>query len=278
MNLIAVLGASLRLLKKEPKVFVPRLFTTVLYTFFVLYSARLSLKISLAINRGMEMARDTGTTPDIRGILSQFTGELSLFAFLFLLVYVVDILTYGMYVRIASDFHAKMPISLIGALRDVVCRARVLFLIGVLAAGFVSCFVGIYLLFGGLYILTQSPLFLVAALCVILLAIVLFAVVFFFAVPVAMVEGRGAKRAVLKSASLGLKHKWPVLAINFLFVGMVFIAMVVVMVTEFRGVAALGAILAFVFGRLFQTIIYTYISIVNPSLYLSIEDVENNDV
>jgi hypothetical protein len=55
---------------------------------------------------------------------------------------------------------------------------------------------------------------------------------------------------------------------------MMFVAMVVVMLTEFQGVLALSAILLFVFGRLFQALIYTYISIVNPSIYLSIEEVE----
>jgi len=274
MQLIEVFKGSLALLKKEPKVFVPRIFTTGLFTFFVLYSARLGLKISLVINQGVEAAKSAGTTPDVGGILSQFSRELSLFACLFLLVYVVDILTYGMYVRIASDFHAKRPISLIRALGDAVSRVKVLLLIGILAMGFVGCFVGVYLLFARMYILTQSLWFLVAALAVMFLAIVLFALVFFFAVPVAVVENRGSKYAVLKSASLGLKHKWPVLKVNFLFVGMVFVAMAVVMITEFQGVAALGAILLFIFGRLFQALIYTYISIVNPSLYLSIEKVE----
>jgi hypothetical protein len=274
MHLIEVFRASLSLMKREPKVFVPRVFTTFLNTFFVLYAARLSLEISLAINREIEIARSAGAAPEIGGILSPFAGELSLFASLFLFVYVVDILTYGMYVMIASDFHAGRPISLVRALRDAVSRARALLLIGILATAFVGCFIVVYLLLGRLYISTQNPLFLLAALVVMLLAIVLFALVFFFAVPVAMVERRGVKSAVLKSASLGRRYKSPVLKTNFLFVGMVFVAMVAVMLTEFQGALALGAILLFVSGRLFQALIYTYISIVNPSLYLSIDEVE----
>lgn len=274
MHLVQVFRASLDLMKKEPRVFVPRVFTTFLYTFFVLYAAKLSLEISLAINREMEIARSAGTAPDAGGILSPFAGELSLFAFFFLFVYVVDILTYGMYVMISSDFHAGRPISLVRALIDAVRGARALLLIGVVAIAFVGCFIVVYLLFGRLYISTQSPLFLLAALGVMVLAIALFALVFFFAVPIAMVEKRGVKSAVLKSASLGLKHKWPVIKVNFLFVGMMFVAMVVVMLTEFQGVLALSAILLFIFGRLFQALIYTYISIVNPSIYLSIEEVE----
>ena len=274
MHLTEVFKGSIGLLKREPKVFVPRIFTTGLYTFFVLYLASLGLKISLAINQGVEAAESAGTVPDLGGILSLFSRELLLFACLFLFVSAVDILTYGMYVQITKDFHAKRPISLIRALGDAISRARTLLLIGVLATGFVGCFVGIYLLFGRLYILTQSPLFLLAALVVMLAAIVLFAFVFFFAVPVAMVENRGARSAVLKSASLGLRHKGPVLKVNFLFVVMAFVAIVVVMLTEFQGIVAVGAILVFIFGRLFHAIIYTYISIINPSLYLSIEEVE----
>ncbi|MEE9474148.1 MAG: hypothetical protein V3V36_00585, partial [Candidatus Hydrothermarchaeaceae archaeon] len=143
MHLTEVFKESLSLLKREPKVFVPRIFTTGLYTFFVLYLASLGLKISLAINQGVEAAESAGTVPDLEGILSLFSRELLLFACLFLFVSAVDILTYGMYVQITKDFHAKKPISLTNALKDAVSRARTLLLIGVLATGFVGCFVGV---------------------------------------------------------------------------------------------------------------------------------------
>jgi hypothetical protein len=189
-------------------------------------------------------------------------------------VYVVDILTYGMYVVIAKDFHAKKPISLIRALKNAISRAGSLLLIGIMATIFVGFFVLLYLIFGKLYISTQSPLFLVAALFVMLLAIVAFALVFFFAVPIAMVEKRGMKSAVLKSATVGMKHRETVVKVNFLFVALVLFAMVVVMLTEVHGYVAMSAIALFILARLFQAIVYTYISIVNPSLYLSIEEVE----
>ena len=274
MELIAVFKKSLDLMKKEPKVFVPRILTTFLYTFFVIYAASISLKISLVINREVEIARSRSMEPDIGGALSPFTDDILLFAAFFLFIYVVDILTYGMYVRIASDYHAKRPISLIRALKDAVSRAGALMLIGILATIFVGFFVVLYLIFGSWYISTQNPLFLVAALGVMLLAIVMFALVFFFAVPIAMVEKRGTKSAVLKSASLGMRHRWPVIQVNFLFVGMVLVAMVIVMLTEVHGYVAMSAIVLFITARLFQAIVYTYISIVNPSLYLSIEEVE----
>jgi hypothetical protein len=55
---------------------------------------------------------------------------------------------------------------------------------------------------------------------------------------------------------------------------MVLVAMVVVMLTEVHGYVAVSAIVLFIIARLFQAIVYTYVSIVNPSLYLSIEEVE----
>lgn len=278
MQLILVFKESLSLMKKEPKVFVPRILTTFLYTFFVIYAASISLRISLVINREAEIARSRGMAPDIGGALSPFTDELLLFMAFFLLVYVVDILTYGMYARIASDFHGGKPISLLRALKDAVYKAPALMLIGIAATIFVGLFILLYMLFGRLYLSTQNPLFLLAALLVMILAIVAFALVFFFAVPVVMVEGRGTKAAVLKSASLGMKHSGTVIKVNFLFVTLVLFAMAVVMLTEVHGFVAVSAIILFILARFFQAIIYTYISIVNPALYLSIEEVADDAV
>lgn len=274
MQLIAVFKESLVLMRKEPRVFVPRIFTTILNTAFVLYAATISLGVSRAINRGIEISKSTGAAPDIGGSLSPLSDDLMIFAAFFLLVYVVDILTYAMYVTIASDFHEGKQISLVRALKNAISGARTLLLIGIVASVFVGIFIAIYLIFGRLYISTQNMMFLLAALLVMLLAIVAFALVFFFAVPVAMVEGRGTKSAVLKSASLGMKHRGTVIKVNFLFVALVFFAMVAVMLTEVHGFIAVSAIALFILTRLFQAIVYTYISIVNPALYLSIEEVE----
>jgi len=278
MELIVVLKESLKLLKKEPKVFVPRIFTMILFSFFVLYSASISLKFSRAINAEMEISKTSGTAPDIVGALAPFTGDLLFFGALFLLVYVVDILTYGMYVSIASDFHKKKQISLLRALKDAVSGAKTLFLIGIAATVFVGFFIVVYLIIGNYYISTQNPLYLLGALLVMLLAIVAFALVFFFAVPIAMMERQGMISTVKKSASVGMAHKGLVIKVNFLFVGLVFVSMVVVMLTEFQGYIALGAIILFVIARLFQAMVYTYISIVNPTLYLSLGEANDKSL
>ncbi len=274
MNLIVIFKRSLYLLKEEPKVFMPRIFTTILSTIFILYFVKLGLKVGLAINQATEIAKNADTPANIVGVVSQFSGELSAFAWFSLFVYAMDILSYGMYVKIASDFHMKKPISLIRALGGAVNKAKVLSIIGIVAAIFAAIFIGIYLFLGSLYLSTHSPLFLIAGLAMIFFALATFAFVFFFAVPIAMVENNGAKRAILKSASLGLKYKWPILRTNILFIGMVLIAMAVAVATEFHGVMALGAVIIFIFGRLIQALIYTYLSIVNPFLYLTIEEIE----
>ncbi|MEE8401266.1 MAG: hypothetical protein V3R86_03850 [Candidatus Hydrothermarchaeaceae archaeon] len=274
MHLVRVLGESLGLLKKEPKVFFPRIITSILYTFFILYLTRIAIEVSFAVNREIGMAESLGTAPDISRALSQFSGELPLFVFFFIITFVSDVLSYGMFVVISRDFHENRKISLIRAFKDSVSRARVLFLVSVLATIFVGFFVGIYLIFGRMYIMTRSPLFLALALAVIALAVILFALVFFFAVPVAMVEDRGAKSAIMKSASLGIKHMRPVLMANLLFFCMMLVVMLALVITKFQGAVAISAIFVFILGRIAQVIIYTYISIVNPSLYLSIEEVE----
>jgi hypothetical protein len=280
MQLIEVFKESLRLMEKEPKVFVPRILMSALYTFLILYTTKFVLEISWAIRSEMDFARQAGLEPDIGRALLPFSTDVWAFFLFVLFVSVVDLLSYGMYARITGDFHSKIPVSLSRALNEAFRNIGGLLLIGTLATLFVGIFSVISLIFVGMYFLTQNYTFSVAALAVIAVAIVLFPIVFFLAVPIAIVEQRGAKSAILKSMSLGMKHKGPVVKTNFLFLALLFITMIVVALTEFdiQNPVTLGAIILFIITRLFQAIIYTYISIINPALYLSIEEVADDAV
>jgi hypothetical protein len=275
MQLVEVFKESLKLMKHEPKVFVPRILMSGLYTFLILYTTKFVLEISRAIKSETEFARQAGLAPDLGRALSQFSTEVWIFFLFVVFVSIVDLLTYGMYARITSDFHSKVPVSLLRALKEAFRNMGGLLLIGTLATLFVGIFSVISLIFVGMYFLTQNYAFSVVALAVIAVAIVLFPIVFFLAVPIAIVEKCGAKRAILKSTSLGIKHKGPVVKTNFLFLALLFITMVVVALTEFdiRNPVTLGAIILFIITRIFQAIVYTYISIVNPAIYLSVEEV-----
>jgi hypothetical protein len=103
------------------------------------------------------------------------------------------------------------------------------------------------------------------------LSITLFAVFFFFAVPVAITKKCGVKEAVSHSIDLGIRNKGPVLKTNFFFVILILLTLLVAIYTGFKGKIGAFAVFAFIIGRLFQSIVYTYISIVNPTVYLYVD-------
>lgn len=272
MGLVGILVESLRLLRKEPKLYIPRIITTAIYTAFVLYAAKLSLEISRAITMAQAQAEATGAQPDFGGAFSEFSGSLYFLLAFFLLSYAIDILSYGMYVRIVQDYRSKIPIQLIAALREALGKGKALFALSVVILIFLAAVLLLYAILGSMFLVTRSILFPALAILVLLLGLVAFALVFFFAIPIAMVENKGALSAIAASAKLGFKHRGVVLRTNFFFAGLILVTLLVAMLTDFSGRAGAAAVIAFVLGRLFQALVYTYISVVNPAVYLYLEE------
>ncbi|MFQ5816327.1 MAG: hypothetical protein ACE5G7_07520 [Candidatus Hydrothermarchaeaceae archaeon] len=272
MKLLAVLAESLRLMRVEPKIYIPRVVTTLIYTVFILYTARLSLRITNAVLLAQARAAALGTLPDFSAVFAQLAGSLATFAVFFLFAYAIDILSYGMYVRIVSDYHANRPIEIIQALRDVLGRVRTLVVLSLVILAFIAGIFFLYLLLGSAFLLTQRALFSMFALLVLLVGLVAFVLIFFFSIPVAMLEDKGVLNAISTSAKLGFKHKGIVIKINLVFAGLILATLVVAMYTNFSGRTGVLAVGAFVVARLLQALVYTYISIVNPDLYLHLEE------
>ncbi|RMF90075.1 MAG: hypothetical protein D6733_04785 [Methanobacteriota archaeon] len=272
MYLLEVLIESFQLLRKEPRIYVPRIFTTILYTLFLLYAADLSLRLGGALNREMSVAQAAGTSPDPAGVLTRFQGEILFFLALFLLVFAVDMLSYGMYAKIVEDYYTERKVRLKEAFYEALGRIKTLFLLGLLLLTALGLILFAYSLLGAAYMLTGSPVFLALAALLIIGALAFFAVAFFFSVPVAVLERTGLTEAVATSMSLGMKNKGDLVKINFLFAGLILATLGAAMAADFKGRLGAAAIAAFIAGRLLQAVVYTYISVVNPSLYLKIEE------
>lgn len=272
MYLLEVLIESFQLLRKEPRIYVPRIFTTILYTLFLLYAADLSLRLGGALNREMSVAQAAGASPDPAGVLTRFQGEILFFLALFLLVFAVDMLSYGMYAKIVEDYYTERKVRLKEAFYEALGRIKTLFLLGLLLLTALGLILFAYSLLGAAYMLTGSPVFLALAALLIIGALAFFAVAFFFSVPVAVLERTGLTEAVATSMSLGMKNKGDLLKINFLFAGLILATLGAAMAADFKGRLGAAAIAAFIAGRLLQAVVYTYISVVNPSLYLKIEE------
>jgi len=272
MKLRTVLSETFTLLRDEPKIYLPRIVTTFIYTVFILYTARLSLKITNIVTLAQTRAGELGTTPDLSLVFSELSGPLMIFTVLFLISYITDILSYGMYVRIVRDYHEKKPIKIIGALIDALRKWKTLFGLSIVILVCMAGVFVVYALLGSKFLITQSAIYPVLALMVLLLGLIGFALVFFFAIPVVIAEDKSTFKAISRSTKLGFKNRGIVIKTNLIFAVLIIVTLLVAMATDFKGKIGILAIAVFIVARLFQAFVYTYISVVNPAVYFHLEN------
>ena len=252
MNVVRVLHEAFALLRAEPRLFLPRVVTTFIYTAFLLYLSRVLYEVMLMLQRG--------SVAGLERLLLPLAAALPA-------ILAVDMLTYGMYASLAAQYR-EGGVSLILALRQSLSRWRSLLLIGAAAL----LLVGLILLISSLSLAglmyTRSALFALLTLVISLIGVIAFALLFFFAVPVTVIEGRGFLAAMERSASLGIRRSREVVALNLFFVLLIFITMLIGMATQFEGRAFAAGAGLFIAGRLIQAVVYTYISVVAPTAYI----------
>ncbi len=256
MRTLRVLAEALALLRAEPKLFVPRIATTFIYTAFLLFLSRVLYEVALMLQRG--------EVQGVRHLALPVVASLPA-------LLAVDMLTYGMYASLAEQYR-RGEVSLILALRQALSRWKSLLAIGVAALLFVGCIFVVSSLSLAGFVYTRSVLFALLTLLISLLGVVAFALLFFFAVPVAVLEGKGFLAAMERSASLGTRRSGEVVAINLIFMLLIFITMLIGMATQFRGKAFAAGVALFLAGRLVQAVVYTYMSVVAPTAYLLEEE------
>ncbi len=255
MRTLRVLAEALALLRAEPKLFVPRIATTFIYTAFLLFLSRVLYEVALMLQRG--------EVQGVRHLALPVVASLPA-------LLAVDMLTYGMYASLAEQYR-RGEVSLILALRQALSRWKSLLAIGVAALLFVGCIFVVSSLSLAGFVYTRSVLFALLTLLISLLGVVAFALLF-FAVPVAVLEGKGFLAAMERSASLGTRRSGEVVAINLIFMLLIFITMLIGMATQFRGKAFAAGVALFLAGRLVQAVVYTYMSVVAPTAYLLEEE------
>ncbi len=280
MGLIYVLKESLELLKNEPKIFIPRIFTTMIYTVFIVSLSKLVVDI-IPLMRKFPVSADSNA-------LDALKDNFIILLIFGILVTMIDVIIYAMYPNITRDYREGRPVSLIRALKDALKRKRTLF--GVVITGFISIIILFLFMMIFLTYLTALGSFLdlsYAALNVILyfgciiiflMAVIVLAIIFFFAIPVTTLENRGIIETMKRSVQLGSRHKKEVTGLYMVFGLLIFITMSVLIFTEFKGAYTIPAIIAFVIGRLFQALIYTYVTVVNPTAYLHLRGNNNGGV
>jgi len=256
MDLAKVLLESFRLLREAPKVFVPRLATTAVYSVFIVYS--------------MWLLQDIDSIKDPQ-MMSQLFSKTLLFVSTLPLLYFMDILSYAMYPRIVADYRKKGPISLFAALKDGLKAWRIVLALGAVVFAFLMVVVSVSAVSAALTVVTGSPVFLVFAALLTLLLILFFSIVVFFVVPSAVLNGRGILESFRESITLGFENKWDLLKLNAMFMALILATMAMAYLAKADALLSAASIGVFILLRLVEAVVYTYLSVANPVAYLEVK-------
>jgi len=259
MNAISVLKESLILIKKEPKVFAPKLVTTALYSFYAIWAASLALRASQIADPA-------------KVDVSLMNEVFLLFGFMIAL-YFIDLVSYAMYPSIVSDYNNKKPINLFKSLLEALKSWKTIIFFGfmLLMLLFTLMAAAVFIQLSIMYSAMPSLAWITAPITVALILVV--SILFFFVMPIAILERKGMVASVSESITLGLKHKNELLKVNIALMVLALITMLAGFVFESTGFIALLALAGFIAIRLLQAILYTYIYVVNPYFYLKIKGV-----
>jgi len=258
MNLLAVLRESLVLVRKQPKVFIPKLVTTAFYSFYTIWAASLTLRV-YALSR-------VGAVEELSPLLQE---TMLLFVFIIFL-YFMDLVSYSMYPRIVSDYLKKKPVSLTAALASAMSVWKVILSLGALIFLFLLTVMAVAVFVQVMSLTLSTPLLIWLLAPFVILSILIFSVLVFFVIPIAVVEKKSLISSFVKSFSLGLKYKGDLLKVNLFFLAMALVTLAIGILSESTGLVAFVSLAAFVGVRLIQAVVYTYMSVVNPYFYMRV--------
>lgn len=271
MRFKKLLRESLHVLKDEPRVFIPRIITTLIYSVFIFTAAKVSYSLSIAL-----AVESTKATPDLLSAIMPFTAQLKLLALYSLISFITDMCAYAMYPTLVSDYQRKTPVSLKRAVKNAlkVWRTLLAFSTTILIL-LASILFSFSLLYSHAIMKGNMPLLIFGALSLMLMMVGVSSLIFFI-IPIAVIEQKGIIYSYKKSMELGLHHKKPVIKTTLLFMVIAYATMILAAASEFEGKKAAIAFTLFIIARLIQVVTYTYINVVNPSLYFSLRKEDEN--
>jgi len=270
MDLLRLLRESLRVMSDEPKVFVPRIATTILYSALIFYSAKLSFDLSFAL------AQEAGrVSPDAFAPFREYAGSIAIIAVGSVACLASDVLAYAMYPTLVDDFRHHREIKLMKALGNAMSQWKTLAAFSATVLAFMAAFIAFFFWVYAKIILTDSIILLAPALLLMAAVFIAFSILIFFVIPAAVIERKGVLHAFKRSISLGFEQRIPLFKTTLFFMGVSLATIGVAAVSGFRGTGTLIAFSAFLLTRLIQVAAYTYLNVVNPYVYLSLYDGKN---
>lgn len=257
------------MLRREPKVFIPRVVTTTLYTVLVFYTARIALESTALLASSLELTGAVAADPILMELIANKLVALVLVS---VGVYAIDLLSYAMYPSLVNDCKAGRPVTLIKALLEASRSWRVLAWFGLITLVFILFLSMPAVVLYTMTLLSGELIYLALMAVLALAAILFFAVAFFFVIPIAVLDRKNTLDSVLAGVRLSWRHKGDVTKTNLLFLVLGTVTIAVATLTEFKGTVGYAAMALFLLGRLIQAVGYTYMCIVNPALYLQLKE------
>ena len=262
MRFIDALIDSFILLKKEPKLFIPKIFIAAFYGTLMLclmsiFTPFLELLSTADIMEAALYAREIFSSLLVLFIISIFA-------------IVVDVFVNAMYPKMVEDFYNKKRISFKEAAKSALGRSFT-----VMPSVFIALI--IYLVVSLPFILYMTVALMAndvfgIMLSLVFLLIVEFAVTFIFYLlyPVSMLEKQGVFGTLGKSFFLGKKHFGNVSKATVL---QMFLSLASLVLAAVAGDPAFFVL--FIISRFLTALIATYIFVLNPVVYLGIKSEKN---
>jgi hypothetical protein len=269
MHVTQILKESFVLLRKEPKLFIPRFITTALYSVVLLYTAQLTAQMAEATG----LYSGVSATPDPEVITSLLGGAfILLFSVIILLL--VDLFSYAMYPILIRDYYKGAKTNLAKSFKEAFGAWKMILVLWVLIMIF-STFLGLLLtVFQTLTIETGDSIYYLMALGAVLLAVLFLLIALFFVMPSAAIEKKGIIHTFREGFNLSMKYKTDVIVINIFFIALTLLTLGIITYSEIKfseGLAIMAGLI-FILTRIFEAVIYTYISVVNPYFYMKVAE------
>jgi hypothetical protein len=247
--------------------FVPRIATTLIYSFFIFYGAKLSFDLSFAL------ARETGMpSPSISSAADPYASEIAFVALTSLVCFISDVLAYAMYPTLVEDYRRGGRISLTKAFGNALRQWKTLVAFSATILLFLLFFILFFLFVYVRIIFTGRVILLLPALVFMIAVFIAFSVLIFFIIPVGVIERKGVFHSYRRSIEVGWRHRTPVFKTTVFFMGVALATVLVAAAGGFKGAGAAVAFTVFVVTRLVQVVSYTYLNVINPYMYLRLEE------
>ncbi|MEA3254411.1 MAG: hypothetical protein U9Q22_01085 [Candidatus Altiarchaeota archaeon] len=265
MTLAHTLKESFKLLFKKPKVFIPNMSVALIYAVFELILIKLSIDL---------LNKFTYASPN--ELIDLLFSNLILMAGILVfypLLGAADLITYAMYPSLVSDYHGGRDISLRRALKSSLAAWRIWLTLGLVLLMFVIFVTPIVAIPVVISVYTGHIVFLFIAFFIFIATVILLMMAIFFVIPIGVIESETPLESFKKSYRLGFRHKKEVFSLTAISIIIILIAI------TFGSISGIGlgegitylAVSLFLLIRLIQSVIYTYISVVNPYFYCRIK-------